>query len=102
MQPREFPQPATKRALAMCLYAGLLPMIFGFAVRDKSDEFITFHLNQALVVFLGAIISAMLSAVIIGMLLGIYILVMAIMGMVSAYNGNMNELPLIGKIKIVK
>ena len=100
--PREFPEPATKRALAMCLYAGLLPMIFGFAVRDKSDEFITFHLNQALVVFLGAIISMLFAAVFIGMLLGIFVFVMAIMGMISAYNGEKKELPLIGKIKLVK
>lgn len=101
-EPRVFPQPATKRALAMCLYAGLLPLIFGFAVRDKDDEFITFHLNQALVVTLGAIISALLSAVFIGVLLGIFIFVMAIMGMISAYNGDQKELPLIGKIKLVK
>ena len=100
--PRVFPQPATKRALAMCVYWGLLPLIFGFAVRDKSDEFITFHLNQALVCFLGAIISGFLAFVLIGGLLAIYILVMMIMGTVSAYNGEMKELPLIGKIKLVK
>ena len=100
--PREFPQPATKRALAMCLYTNLLSLIFGFAVRDKDDEFITHHLNQALVVFLGVLISALLSAVIIGVLLGIFMFVMAIMGMISAYNGDTKELPILGKIKLVK
>ena len=84
------------------MYANLLPLIFGFAVRDKSDEFITFHLNQALVVFLGVLISMLLSAFIIGILLGLYIIVMDIMGMVRAYQGSMEPLPLIGKIKIVK
>lgn len=100
--PRVFAQPATSRALAMCLYWGLLPLIFGFAVRDKSDPFITHHLNQALVCLLGAIISAFLSIIIIGGILAIYIFVMMIMGTVAAYNGEQNELPLIGKIKLVK
>ena len=100
--PREFPEPATKRALAMCLYVGLLPLIFGFAVRDKSDEFITFHLNQALIVTLGAIISALLSAVFVGVVLGIFIFVVAIMGIINAYNGEKKEIPLIGKIQLVK
>ena len=86
----------------MCLYVGLLPLIFGFAVRDKDDQFITFHLNQALVVFIGAIVSAILSPVIIGGLLGIFVLVVAIMAIVSAYNGEMTEMPLLGKIKIIK
>ena len=100
--PRVFDQPATSRALAMCVYWGLLPLIFGFVVRDKDDPFITFHLNQALVCFIGFIIAAALSIILIGGILGIYLLVMVIMGTVNAYNGEMNELPLIGAIKIVK
>lgn len=96
-------QSATKRAFAMTLYiAGLIGLIFGLAVRDKDDEFITHHLNNVAVITIGALIAGILSAIIIGMFLGIYLLVMAIMGIVSAYNGTMEELPLIGKIHIVK
>jgi len=96
-------QSATKRAFAMTLYvAGLLGLIFGLAVRDKDDEFITHHLNNVAVITIGAVIASILSAVFIGVILGIYLLVMAIMGIVSAYNGTMEELPLIGKIHIVK
>ena len=90
------------RALAMCLYTGLLALIFGFVARDNSDEFITHHLNQALVILIGCVISCFLSFILIGIALGIFLLVVTIMGMVSAYNGEMKELPLIGKIKIVK
>ena len=53
-------------------------------------------------VFIGAIVSAILSPVIIGGLLGIFVLVVAIMAIVSAYNGEMTEMPLLGKIKIIK
>ncbi|MBR0405611.1 MAG: hypothetical protein IJI68_10520 [Eggerthellaceae bacterium] len=96
-------QSATKRAFAMTLYvAGLLGLIFGLAVRDKNDEFITHHLNNVAIITIGIVIASFLSAIIIGVFLGIYLLVMAIMGIVSAYNGTMEELPLIGKIHIVK
>lgn len=97
------PQSATKRAFCMTLYvAGLIGLIFGLAVRDKGDAFVTHHLNNVAVITIGALIASILSAVFIGVILGIYLLVMAIMGIVSAYNGNMEELPLIGKIHIVK
>lgn len=96
-------QSATKRAFCMTLYiAGLIGLIFGLCVRDKDDEFVTHHLNNVAVITIGAVIASFLSAVIIGIFLAIYLLVMAIMGIVSAYKGDMSELPLIGKIHIVK
>ena len=96
-------QSATKRAFAMVLYvSGLLGLIFALVVRDKDDEFLTYHLNNVAVIFIGVIIATVLSAIIIGMLLWIYLIVMTIMGIISAYNGDMRELPLISKIKIVK
>ena len=97
------PQSATKRAFMMTLYvSGLIGLIICLLVRDKDDEFITHHLNNNVVLCIGFIISALTSMIFIGMILGIYLLVMVIMGIVSAYNGDMNELPLIGKIHIVK
>ena len=87
----------------MTLYvAGLIGLIFCLVVRDKDDEFITHHLNNNAVLCIGFVISAMTSAIFIGVILGIYLLVMLIMGIVSAYNGDMKELPLIGKIHIIK
>ena len=95
-------QPATSRALAMVLYiSGLIGMIVGLCVRDKSDPFITHHLNNVVVIFIGGIIGTMLSIVLIGFFILLYLLVMTILGMVSAYNGDMRELPLIGKIHLI-
>lgn len=97
------PQSATKRAFMMTLYvSGLIGLIICLVVRDQDDEFITHHLNNNVVLCIGFIISALTSMIFIGMILGIYLLVMVIMGMVSAYNGDMSELPLIGKIHIIK
>lgn len=93
----------TSRAMAMSVYWGLLPLIFAGCVADKdTDPFIKHHLNQSLVILIGSIISAFLSLIIIGGLLGIFLFVMAIMGTIQAYHGEITELPLIGKIKLIK
>ena len=98
-----YPQPATSRALAMVLYiSGLIGMIIGLCVRDKSDPFMTHHLNNVVVIFIGSIISGFLLMIGIGFLLLLYLFVMTIMGMINAYNGEIKELPLIGKIQIIK
>ena len=93
----------TSRALAMSTYWGLLPLIFAWVVGDKdTDTFLRHHLNQALVLFIATLISSFLAVFIIGGLLAIVCLVFIIMGTIQAYHGEMTELPLIGKIKILK
>lgn len=97
------PQTATNRAFAMTIYvANLLGIIFALCVRDKDNAFITHHLNNAVVILIGSFVGGLLTIVAIGFIVLIYLFVMAIMGIVSAYNGDMKELPLIGKIHIVK
>ena len=87
----------------MVLYiSGLIGMIIGLCVRDKNDEFLTHHLNNVVVIFIGGIIGSMLTLFLVGFLVLLYLLVMTIMGMVSAYNGDTRELPLISKIKIIR
>ena len=87
----------------MTLYVGnLLGLIFALCVRDKDNAFISHHLNNVVVIIIGAFIGGVLSIVVIGFILLIYLLVMSIMGIVSAYRGDMKELPLIGKIHIIK
>ena len=103
-QPQQewYPQPTTSRALAMVLYiAGIVGLIIGLCVRDKSDPFIAHHLNNVVVIFIGSIVGGMLAIIGIGLLILLYLLIMTIMGMVSAYNGDMKELPLIGKIHLI-
>ena len=103
-QPQQtwYPQPATSRAFAMVLYiAGLIGLIIALCVRDKNDAFITHHLNAVTVIFIGSIIGTMLTIIGIGFLILLYLFVMTILGMVYAYNGDMKELPLIGKIHII-
>ena len=70
----------------------------------KDDPFVKFHLKQAILLVIGAVISSMIAAVIpvIGVLiispiLSIGLLILWIMGLVSAINKEKKELPIIGK-----
>ena len=70
----------------------------------KDDPFVKFHLKQAIILVIAAVISSMIAAVIpvIGVLiispiLSIGLLILWIMGLVSAINKEKKELPIIGK-----
>ena len=75
----------------------------------KNSPFVKFHVNQALNLFLlglGVNIIATIIPVIgplfvgpIGMLL---LLVLFIMGILNAYNGQMKKLPIIGELELIK
>ena len=65
----------------------------------KRSEYVKFHMNQALIIFLFALISLIPY---VGWIWGIFMLVEWILGFVSACQGEMKEVPLIGKIKIIK
>ena len=91
------------RALAMGVYWGLLPLIFAIVAGDKdTDPFLKHHLNQALVILIGSIICSFLTVIIIGFIGLIFLFVMGIMGTIQAYHSEMTELPLIGKMKLIK
>ena len=92
-----------ERALAMSVYWGLLPLIFCWVVADEeAGPYVRHHLNQALVLAIGFVISWALSIVVIGFLLGIALFVLTIIGTVEASRGETTGLPLLGKIKILK
>ena len=100
---QQFPQPANTRLLAMLLYWGsIISLIMGIAIADRSDPFIKHHLNQMIVLFIGACISVVLTPFLIGGILGIVVFVFSIMATIDAYHGLIKPLPLIGSIKIIK
>lgn len=80
-------------------YLTLIGLIIAFVAGDKESELGKFHVNQALVLFLFALLSVI---PIIGQIWAIFIFVCWIIGFVGACKGEMNEVPLIGKIKIIK
>jgi uncharacterized membrane protein len=96
----------------MAALAYLIFFIPLLAVPDS--KFAKFHANQGLnllllalaINILGSMLSATLILAIIGIPLlfigGIFTLVLFIMGVINAFNGEAKQLPLIGKIEIIK
>ena len=73
---------------------------------DRSDRFMAHHLNQALVINLAAIVGGFLAVIpVLGsMLTGLVsmaTLILGVMGVLSAYRGSMEPLPLIGDIHLI-
>lgn len=94
----------TKKTTDIVAYITPIGWIVAFCAGTKQES--KFHLNQALVIWLGDIILSILANIpIVGIVAGILSLVLFvfwIMGLVGACQGNEKELPLIGGIKILK
>ncbi|MCL2300299.1 MAG: zinc ribbon domain-containing protein [Firmicutes bacterium] len=105
------------KLMGILSYLGFLWLVPIFAA--KESKFAKFHANQGLVLFIlevaYGIVNGILSAIfyaiswrlgsIMGTILGLVyigIAVLAILGIVNAVKGEKKELPLIGKIKILK
>ncbi len=68
----------------------------------KDDPFVKFHIKQAIILIIGVVISSVISSVpligwLFGSILTIGILILWIMGLISAINKEKKELPIIGK-----
>lgn len=100
---RVYPVSETQRSLAMLIYlSGLIGLLVALLVRDRNDAFITHHLNNVVVITIGSIICSLLCIIVIGFIGLLFLLVVWVMGIVYAYNGEIKDLPLIGSIKIIK
>lgn len=95
---------ANKDICILCYFGPLLLIPY---LTRKGSPFVTFHSNQGLVLLLFALIASVASGVpflgwIIGLLCGIFLFICFIMGIVNVCNGEIKELPAIGKISILK
>lgn len=88
---------------ALAYFIFFLPLVV-----CPDSRFGKFHANQGLLLLiLSAIVGVVGTIPIIGWFIifpigGLFCLVLAIMGLVNTLNGNAKELPLIGKIRIIK
>lgn len=97
------------KGMAVLSYFGFLFLVPLLAA--PQSPYARFHVNQGVVLFildviLGAISFALgfipVAGAIIGYVLYVCLLVFVIMGIVNAATGKVKELPLIGKIRIIK
>jgi len=84
----------TTDIVAYLTWVGLLiALIFGDRENSK------FHLNQALVIWLFGLLGVIPC---VGWAWGVFCLVCAVMGFISAINGEEKEVPLLGQFKLLK
>lgn len=98
-----------KKTTGIVAYVTFIGWIVAFCAGDKEGA--KFHLNQALVIWLGFIACSILNIVfafipfiggILGWVVYIFVLVCFILGLVYACKGEDKEVPLLGQIKILK
>ncbi|MBP6343699.1 MAG: DUF4870 domain-containing protein [Candidatus Omnitrophica bacterium] len=86
----------------LCYLAGFITGIV-FLVLEKDNKFVRFHAMQSIILFGGILVLQMalvftIVLIILVPLLNILSLIMWIILMIKAYNGEMYKLPVIGKI----
>ena len=86
-------------------YLTWIGLLIAFLAGDKEGA--KFHINQALVIFLFEIAGGIVAAIpVVGWIVGgawsIFMLVCWIMGLIAAVQEEEKEVPLIGKIHIIK
>lgn len=85
------------KTTSIVAYITWIGLLVAYLAGDKEGA--KFHLNQALVIFLFTLLSIIPC---IGWIWAIFMLVCWVMGLVAAIQQEENEVPLIGKIRILK
>ena len=98
------------KTTSIVAYITLIGTIIALAAGDKSKE-AKFHVNQALVIYITNIVVTILTKIlgiipiagaIISLVLSILVFVLWLLGIIAAVKQEEKEVPLVGKIKIVK
>lgn len=97
-----------KKTTSWVSYVTFIGWLVAYLAGDKEGA--KFHLNQALIVWLGYLCVYVASVILVFIPLGllvarvamIFLLVCWIIGLINAINQEEKELPLIGQIKILK
>jgi uncharacterized membrane protein len=85
------------KTTSIVAYLTWVGLIIAICAGDKEGA--KFHINQALVILLFGLLSLIPC---IGWVWGIFILVCWILGLIAAINQEEKEVPLIGKIRLLK
>ena len=88
------------KVMAILCYLGILWLIPFLTA--KESPFVKYHLNQGLLVLILGIAAAAVSWIpVIGWLCGVVVFAFAVIGIVNVVNGKAQELPLIGRFKLL-
>ncbi len=96
---------------AICYFVSITPLIFiatFFIIKLKNSDYVKFHVNQALVLHLVTLVIMIFINVILDLsfifstLLYIVTIFIIIWGIINALIGKTKEIPMLGKIHMVK
>ena len=92
------------KVYAILAYLGILFLIPLFVA--KESPFAKFHTNQGIILFIIEVVLYVITLIvpILGILTGLLsigVLILAIIGIINAAKGEMKELPIVGKYKIL-
>ncbi|XME01476.1 hypothetical protein QYZ88_012280 [Lachnospiraceae bacterium C1.1] len=99
-------------ATSIVSYIGVIGLILSFCIGDKKDPFALRHINQALVLSIGDI--ALISCTISGFfflpevvvpfmhIFQLLLFALRVIGFITAVQKKNSELPIVGKIKLIK
>ena len=85
------------KTTSIVAYITWIGLVIAIVLGDREKA--KFHLNQALVICLASLFSLIPC---VGWLWGIFCFVCAVMGCISAINGEEKEVPLLGSIHLLK
>lgn len=86
-----------RKTTSIVAYITWIGLLVAILLGDREGA--KFHLNQALVIWLFGLLGAVPC---VGWIWGIFCFICAVMGCISAINGEEKEVPLLGKIRLLK
>lgn len=88
---------------AVLSYLGILIIVPLVSDDAKKSPYAKFHLNQGLVLLLAGVVSGFVVWIpVIGWIIGLGLLVIWLIGLIGALNGEMKRVPLLGNIELIK
>lgn len=106
---KQKPEVATKEDIeknklnAVLAYLGILIIVPLVSDDAKKSPFAKFHLNQGLVLLIAWVVSSFVVWIpLLGWAVGIFLLVIWLMGLIGAAQGEMKRVPLLGNIELIK
>ena len=85
------------KTLAIISYITIIGWIIALILDEKKDKLVRFHLRQYLIIFFASIVTSIFGFIpVLSLLLALGVLILWIMGLVSAIQGEKKEIPLLG------
>jgi uncharacterized membrane protein len=88
------------KMMAVVAYLGLIGLIVVLATGSHNkSQFVKFHVNQALPLMIASLLGAI---PVLGWIIAVAVLVLWIMGIIAAAQGEMKRLPITGNLELIK